>query len=340
MKKIKNMIGGSLVAAATTFNAVGAFAADENWKMHAVWVETRPEAQAFEKFTQIVSEKAGDKLDIQFFPGAALGIKDADMLRILPRANAIQASALYPGYMSRDKPEYAFTMPPGVASSPEQLAAALPDLRKIYGATYEEAGIELLGFVGHPVSKTYMLCKDPVNSLEDLRKQKVRVWEQFQIDNFAKLGVSAQIIGQNELYVAMQTGVVDCSVFALGAAMTLSLQEVAPYAAYLHPYVLHPLNNLVAKKSMDSLDPETQQIVRDAAKEIEDETFAIYLSGENDAKAETDWVALGGTVMEPYSEEDRTAFTDAARAVWEEESMGGSEVAQSNYTILSAKMLD
>jgi len=198
--------GAGLVAPAP------ASAADINWKMHMVWVPARPEAQAYQRFADEVTKRAGDALDIQLFSSGSLGVKDPDMLRILPRGNIIQAAGLYPGYLSRDKPQYAYTLPAGVVSAPEKLQAILPELRSIYEETYDEAGIKLLGFVGHAVRDTHIMCKEPVNTLEDLRTKKLRVWEQFHVDVFEKLGVSAQIIGQNDLYVAMQTGVIDCAV--------------------------------------------------------------------------------------------------------------------------------
>ena len=39
----------------------------------------------------------------------------------------------------------------------------------------------------------------------------------------------------------------------IGFATTVSLQEVAPNASYLFPYVLHPLHIIVPKKAYDAL---------------------------------------------------------------------------------------
>ena len=95
------------VAGTATFGMAGsdpADAAETNWKMHIVWVPARPEAQAYQQFADKVTKEAGDALDMTLFTSGSLGIKDADMLRILPRGNIIQAAGLYPGYLTRDKP--------------------------------------------------------------------------------------------------------------------------------------------------------------------------------------------------------------------------------------------
>ncbi|TDA93150.1 C4-dicarboxylate ABC transporter substrate-binding protein, partial [Halomonas marinisediminis] len=76
---------------------------------------------------------------------------------------------------------------------------------------------------------------EPVRTLDDLRTKKLRVWSGDQVETFTKLGVAAQIVGQTELYVALQTGVVDCAVYPALFAHTISLHEVTDYASYLYP---------------------------------------------------------------------------------------------------------
>lgn len=330
-----------LVSAALTLTGAAlveptmAAAADAEWKMHIVFVPGRPEAQAYQSFADQATEQSGEKLDITLFTGGSLGVKDADMLRILPRGNIIQAAGIYPGYLTRDKPQYAYTLPPGVVAEPETLQKILPELRAIYEETYDEAGIKLLGFIGHAVRDTHIMCKEPVRTLKDLQGKKIRVWEQFHVDVFEKMGISAQIIGQNDLYVAMQTGVVDCAVYPIGLAVTVSLQEVAPYASYLFPYVLHPLNLIASQTAFDALPADVQQIVLEAAAEAEKSSFASYLSGENDEKAMEQFYASGGELLKPFSESDREAFVATAGEVWKELSAGAGGNAEQVYQTIS-----
>ena len=49
---------------------------------------------------------------------------------------------------------------------------------------------------------------------------------------FKALGVAAQIVPQNELYSALQTGVIDCALYAARFAQSVSLHEVAKHATY------------------------------------------------------------------------------------------------------------
>ncbi len=321
--KMKNFVQRCLSIAVTTFAvALGitapssAFASEAEWKMHIVWVPSRVEAQYYQQFVDEVNKSAKGKLKITLYPGATLGVKDVDMMRILPRGNVIQAAGLYPGYMTRDEPEYAVTLPPGVIQEPGKLKNIAPVLNEIYTKTYNKWGVDLLGFVAHPVRDTAIICKEPINTLEGLKGKKVRVWEKAQAETFAKLGIAAQIVGQNDLYLAMRTGVVDCAVYPLHFALTISLQEVAPYASFLFPYVLHPLNLIVSKKSMETLPADVQKIVRDAAQRVESASFDSYISGQVDKASEIEWVKKGGKVLPPFPEADQKRFAEASNEVW------------------------
>lgn len=329
-----------LAAAATL--ATGLFSASEataqtTWKMHIIWVPARPEAQSYKAFVDQVNDKAKGKLKIELHQGGSLGVKDVDMLRILPAGNVIQIAGLYPGYMTRDVPEYTVTLPPGTVKEPEKMIGALPTLTKIYEETYNKFGIKLLGYVMHPVRDTHIMCKEPVTSFAQLKGKKLRVWEKFHVDTFAKLGVAAQVIGQNDLYVAMQTGVVDCAVYPIGFATTVSLQEVAPNASYLFPYVLHPLNLIVSKKSFDALPADVQKILTDAAQQVQKATIDSYLKGTYDRQAFEEFSTKKGRLLEAFPEADQVQFTKTAREVWEATAKElGPKAIASRTTVLKA----
>jgi TRAP-type C4-dicarboxylate transport system substrate-binding protein len=331
------MLALAAAAIAGPLGPVPAAEAQTNWKMHIVWVPARPEAQAYAKFVDLVNKNAQGKLNIALHPGGSLGVKDVDMLRILPAGNVIQIAGLYPGYMTRDEPEYTVTVPPGVVKQPEKLVEALPALTRIYQETYDKWGIKLLGYVSHPVRDTHIMCKEPISSLAQLKGKKLRVWEKFHVDTFSKLGVAAQVIGQNDLYVAMRQGVVDCAVYPIGFALTVSLQEVAPNASYLFPYVLHPLNIIVSKKSFDGLTPDLQKVLIDAAQQVQKDTIAGYLKGDYDKEAEAEFVTKGGKALPAFPDADQDAFTKAAREVWEKTANEIGKKAQDNrVTVLKA----
>lgn len=323
-KRMRLWTTGLLAVASVAVATGSAQAGDVKWKMHAAAVDTRVEVQDTKWFADRVGELTKGAFTIELYAGGSLGIKDVDLLRTLPRGNVVQAALMYPGYLAREAPEYALTLPPGVVSKPSVVGELLPTLRDIYQRTYDEAGIELVGFIGHAAAKTHIFCRDPINSLAGLRAKKVRVWEPFQIETFEKLDVAAQVIGQNDLYVAMSTGVVDCAVYPAAFVTTISLQEVAPNGSYLFPFVLHPLNIIVSNSAYEALSEAHKSALRQAADEATARSFKAYSAAKYDTEAEA---KLGGdaNLMADYSDADRQAFAEAARAVWKgkAEEMGG-----------------
>ena len=120
-----------------------------------------------------------------------------------------------------------------------------------------------------PLLKASIFCREePVNSLEKLRTKKLRVWSNDQVQTFTKLGVSAQIIGQNDLYVALQTGVVDCAVYPALFAHTISLNEVTKYASYLYPVAGVPYVLGASKGSWENLSDSERQAISTAAANV------------------------------------------------------------------------
>jgi TRAP-type transport system periplasmic protein len=103
-------------------------------------------------------------------------------------------------------------------------------------------------------------------------------------------------------------------VYPVGFATTLPLQEVAPHASYLFPYLLHPLNLIGAKSALEELPENLRAIIDEAAATVQEETIAVYLEGEYDQEAMGEWTSKGGKLIEPFPEEDQQAFIEAAEA--------------------------
>jgi TRAP-type C4-dicarboxylate transport system substrate-binding protein len=157
-----------------------------------------------------------------------------------------------------------------------------------------------------------------VSTLEDLRARKLRVWSKDQVETFTKLGVAAQIVGQNELYVALQTGVVDCAVYPALFAHTISLQEVAKYASYLYPIASVPYVLGADQEAWDGLSDAERQAVTAAGESVWARTNEYSKAEENEQAARTTLGEQGVEFLEPFSDEDRSAFLDAASATWKE----------------------
>lgn len=300
------------------------------WKMHIIWADTRPEAEAYRHFVSLANEKAGGEFHITLYPGGSLGIKDQDILRVLPAGTAFQLAGLYPGYMTRDAESIANIMPPAVVAEPQQIADTLPILTPVYQEVYSKWGVKLLGYVGHPVRDTFVFCKEPVDTLEKLKSKKTRVWEKFYADIFDRLGVPAQVIGQSELYVAAQTGVVDCAVSSI-TAKNISLHEVLPNFAYIAPYTLPPLQILVSQSAYDSLSDKGKGALQEAAATVQKESLEKYTKGLLEGQVAKELEEAGAHNLGSFPDADLKAIVDAARQVWKTMSEKRGEKAMAIY---------
>ena len=193
-----------------------------------------------------------------------------------------------------------------------------------------EWGIVPTGFMALPLLKASIFCREkPVRTLEDLRTRKLRVWSNDQVETFSKLGVSAQIVGQNDLYVALQTGVVDCAVYPALFAHTISLQEVTKFASYLYPVAGVPYVLGASQGAWDKLTAEDQQAVSTAAARVWDRTNQYDAAEEKEADARAKLAEQGVEFLDDFSDEDRSAFLDAASETWAmlAEEAGGNALA-------------
>ncbi len=311
---------------ATLFLGMSAGAADAaTWKFNNGLPEGRGESAQLENFAADVAELSGGSLEIDVFHGGSLNLKDSDVARWLPRG-AVEMGLVWANYLGRDVPALNAVMVQGSVGSPEELIAALPEIQEIYAEVLGELGIVPTGFMALPLLKASIFCReDPVRSLEDLRKKKLRVWSNDQVETFTKLGVSAQIVGQNGLYVALQTGVVDCAVYPALFAHTISLQEVTRHASYLYPVAGVPYVLGASKGAWESLRDSEREAVTTAAARVWERTNEYSKAEENEQAARAGLAEQGIEFLEPFSEEDRAAFLAAASATWQEmaEEAGG-----------------
>ena len=311
MLKRLNHILGTL---AVVFASFGAGAAE--WKFNNGLPEGRGESKQLETFAKDVAELSGGSLNINVFHGGSLNLKDNDVARWLPRG-AVEMGLVWANYLVRDVPALNAVMIQGSVGSPDELISALPEIQTIYTEVLSELDIVPTGFMALPLLKASIFCREePVRSLADLRKKKLRVWSNDQVQTFTKLGVSAQIVGQNDLYVALQTGVVDCAVYPALFAHTISLHEVTKYASYLYPVAGVPYVLGASKGAWDGLSAEERSAVSTAASRVWERTNEYSQAEAREQAARAKLTEQGVVFLEPFSETDRAAFLEAASSTW------------------------
>jgi TRAP-type C4-dicarboxylate transport system substrate-binding protein len=286
------------------------------WTFNNNLAPTRPESAHIRAFVEDVEENTGGRLSISLSEGGAMGLKDADALRFM-QIGTPTMGFVWPPFLGRDAPDIANVYVFGLVGGAEEHLAALPALQGVLEEGIEERGIEVIGFMGLPIIQASIFCREPVTSLEALKEVKLRVGTREQVETFSKLGVAAQIVPQNELYSALQTGVIDCALYAARFAHTISLQEVAEHATPVgYPFPPTPYAIMVHKRSWDALPDDVKSGVMAAMDALAEASFDFDKDVEAEAAARESTADMGMTWYEEFSEEDKAAIREAALSTW------------------------
>ena len=286
-------------------------------KMHSQIVESRPEAKYLQQFADDVAARSNGRLKINVFHAGSLGLKDADLLRIM-QAGAVDMAMLYGEYFTRDAPELGVVYVQGAIRTPQQHLQLLPTMRAIYEEGYAKWRIHTVGGVVSPVFNVGVHCKEPLNSLAQLKGKKLRVWGSHLVGTFQGLDVAAQVVPQNSMYMALQTGVVDCAYYLSTVAKTVSLQEVAKYEAYMHPWAAVPWMFGVSDKAWSRLPKDLQVVLAEAGEAMWAKTRDAAVSPERENTATEERKALGITMLQPFSQGDVSSFVASSDKAWAE----------------------
>jgi TRAP-type C4-dicarboxylate transport system substrate-binding protein len=290
----------------------------EEWRLNNFLPETRPESVQLEQFAAEVNTALADKdFSIKVYSGGSLGFPNTDLLRVLP-TGAVEMSLMWSNYLGRDAPALSSVFVQGAISTVDELKAVLPVAQKIYIAEYQDWDVTTVGFVAIPTLSVSLFCSEkPISKLADLKGIKLRVWAREQVETFTRLGVSAQIIPQEETYVALKTGVVDCALYPALYAQTISLQEVTKYASFLYPMASAPYTLGVATDRWEKTDETVKAEITKAADALWARTNQYDTDLEKELDARKKLTEMGIVWGEDFPESDRALFLEAVSETWQ-----------------------
>ncbi|MEP3244172.1 MAG: TRAP transporter substrate-binding protein DctP [Sneathiella sp.] len=312
MKRILKTATGALAG----IFAMTAFVSAEEWRFNNPLPETRPESAELNTFADEVNAALGDDFKLKMFGGGSLGLKNADALRFLPR-ESVEMSLIWANYLGRDAPALSSVFVQGSVGTVDELKKVLPVVREIYEEEFAKWDVTAVGYVAIPMLSVSVFCRDePVRTLAALKTKKLRVWARDQVETFTRLGVSAQIIPQEDMYIAMKTGVVDCALYPALYAHTVSLQEVAKHASFLYPMASGPYVLGVSTKRWGKTDDKIKSALTSAAQAVWDRTNQYEDDFQRELAARDNMVKAGVNWLDDFPKEDRALFIEAVNESW------------------------
>jgi TRAP-type C4-dicarboxylate transport system substrate-binding protein len=320
--RIRSMLFALLASViALSLGAIGtpAHAEATKWKFANPWPNAHPATKKLNEMFDEINERAKGKLEIEMMFLSAVGYKQGDLLRVL-KQNIASMSLFVPYYVSRDAPLLANVIPAGGLIDAEQ-NLAIAQAQRDYAARILERdwGMVLATrFFNLGGRDLIIVSKDPVNTLDGLKGKKLRHFDKTAIQAMTTLGISAQTLPQSELYLALQTGVVDAAVHGLTNAKSQSLNEVACCFSDFTPFPGQgaPYGFITRKEDWAALPADVREVITDVAEKQWAEGVAGWRAGIASAEAKKVLIERGMKDLGPFSKADRETLQQTVFKVW------------------------
>lgn len=245
-----------------------------------VTATSHPHNAAAERFAEIVSEKTGGAVTVTVYPASELGDHaaitescytggDVDivitsqsiMASYMPKVNALAAPFIFDDYDHAHRVMDSYVLDWINEDIEEQMNGHC-------------IGLFDYGF-RHVTTKGI-----DINTADDIKNLKIRVpGSTGLLATFDALGCNTQTIAYSELYQSLKQGVVDAQENPLATIVADSLYECQDHLILTgHFFDVHPL--VVNKTKWDSMSPELQEIMVEAAQEAQQMTRDLISGGE------------------------------------------------------------
>jgi TRAP-type C4-dicarboxylate transport system substrate-binding protein len=258
-----------------------------------------------QQFADKVAEETDDQVKVQIYPGSSL-VESTEQYDAMMQGS-VDMSVFPLDYASGRVPDFSVTLMPALVRNHEQ-AQAWQDAE--IGTRLEEVldenGIKVLTWVWN--AGAIGTKGDPVVSPSDVKSgMTMRAAGSYVERMLESAGAGISSLPSNEIYTAMQTGVLDAAVTSTGSFASYNLQEQVK--SYTSPtentfwFMFEPL--IVSNEALDELCKEQQDALVSVGEELQD--FAYTASEEDDTRVEKLFADAGVEV---------TTMDDAAFDQW------------------------
>ena len=268
--------------------------ADQN-SAHYIW---------FQRFVANLKSAAGSRIAADFFPNSQLG-KEADVVQQV-KVGSIDIMLTGSSIWATVAPEFGMLDLGYLFDSYAHMAKALDGG---VGASLAEVlrgrtACTIMGWGSHFAARS-VYTKAPVTSLAELKGVKLRVLPTSAfIDTFKLMGAVPTPIPFNELYTAVQTGVVDGFEHDASTVLATKLYEVTRHC-FLTEHLFPPMVAVIGKRGLDKIPADIRPAFLQAAQEA-----SLYQRAQAAEKGRTAFAELKklGIAFHPMARTERDAL--------------------------------
>jgi tripartite ATP-independent transporter DctP family solute receptor len=195
----------------------------------------------------------------------------------------------------------------------EQARVVLDKFQPIISPSYEKAGFKILGFgdQGFRVTST----NKKISGIPDFKGIKIRTMEnKYHMSFWRAISANPTPLPWGEVYLSLQQGTIDAQENPLEVIVAGKLYEQQKYVVNTN-HILHTITIIMSKKIYDSLTPEEQKIVDEAARET-----VLYAREQANARTQNriDILTKNNTEIIDLSPSVRAQMIDLSKGVYDE----------------------
>ncbi len=275
--------------------------------------------QTASEFARRANEKLGDAAVVKVFDSSQLG-PDQDMMQKV-KLGTMQLT-LPSSIMPEIAPEYAIFDLPFLVADREHLARIDETFfRDVLVPAAEAQGYRPLA-IWENGFRQITNNERPIVTPADLEGLKIRTPNSsWRVAMFQEWGANPTPMAFSEVFVALQTGVIDGQENPLTNIAGAKLDEVQEYLS-MSDHVYSPAYPTVGVQAFERLDPEVQRILTETAQEV-----AVWAREQGAEQDDALREELSASMQ--VNETDRQAFVEASRPIYDkfaEEVEGGQEM--------------
>ncbi len=257
-----------LAAVAAAFSLVAMPASAQTVTLHGAsqFNDDHAFTKAMTKFEELVKKYYGKPVNFVLHKNSALGL-EKQYFEYMAQGKAVDYAIVSPAHMSTFSKAAPFIDAPflfrDLAHWNKVLDADI--LKPVADEIAQKAEVMLIGYAGGGTRNIFV--NKPVKNMAELKALKVRVqgapiWSR----TFTAAGMAPTVIAYNEVYNAIQNGVIAAGENEAAGVEQMKFYEVAPYLSMTqHAITIRPL--CFSTKTFNKLDPALQAAVLKAGKE-------------------------------------------------------------------------
>lgn len=238
------------------------------FKLTTIVQPTHVWAKTAEKLNQELQSRSNGRMKVEIFPSSQLG-QEKDMIQQI-ESGVVDFGFITNAYMTTRAPYFNAWSLPFLFNSTEDAIqmrnskAAKQMLEKL--REQRLIGMDYL-FTGN---HHFLMTQGAITSPRDLQGKKMRTTGSPIInESLEQFGATATSIPVNEVYTALQTGVIEGMHASVDGIITQRFEEIAKDYTLISAFAF-PAIIVASEKTMNQLSPKDQKIVKEAMKAAAD----------------------------------------------------------------------